>query len=157
MAGGESSRAHANRAQTAMKHEIESTGERRGARGLTTEQNGDGGGSGTAVRAEGRTADPGDVRAASSCTGGRERERENSRGKRLGRASICSGRGAGGDAPTSEVGARWRLLRCWADALAGLARSSGQLARVGWPRKEARRGGKGGGLRAGGRKGLRAR
>jgi len=25
------------------------------------------------------------------------------------RAPICSGRGAGGDAPTSEVGARWRL------------------------------------------------
>ena len=28
------------------------------------------------------------------------------------RAPICSGRGAGGDAPTSEVGARWRLLLC---------------------------------------------
>ena len=52
---------------------------------------------------------------------------------------------------------RRQLLRCWAGALAGLARSSGQLARVGWPRKEAGRGGKGGGLRVGGRKGLRAR
>ena len=49
---------------------------------------------------------------------------------------------AGG--PELLVAEAWAAVaaRCWAGTLAGLARSSGQLARVGWPRKEAERGGK---------------
>ena len=89
----------------------EKVGEReKGTTNLTTEKIGDAGGSGTAIHAEGRSANLGAAAAVVSVHGERERERGNSRGKRLGRASICSGRRAGGDAPTSEVGARWRLL-----------------------------------------------
>jgi len=60
-----------------------------------------------AVRAEGWMADPGDVCAASSCTGERERERGRQQGKRLGRGFLFVEAGAGGrGAPTPrDVGA----------------------------------------------------
>jgi len=75
----------------------EKVGEREeGTANLTTEKIGDGGGSGTAIRVEGRLANLGTAAAVVSVHGERERERGNSRGKRLGQASICSGRGTGG-------------------------------------------------------------
>jgi len=82
----------------------EKVGEReKGTSNLTTEKIGDGGGSGMAIRVEGRSVNLGAAAAVVSVHGERERERGNSRGKRLGWASICSGRGAGGRGRRSPV------------------------------------------------------
>jgi len=105
MAGGRSSQTHANRAQTAMKYKIESTGGRRGARRSSPRGKTD---SKTAAHAEGRTADPGDLRLG-SCGFLVHWRAQYWSGEATGRAAtrsapFCRGRGAGGAHTIEDVG-----------------------------------------------------
>jgi len=139
MAGGESSRAHVKRGLRAMKLANNRTGRKRGGRGSHRGEKRRRRRLGDGCSRGGRTADPGDARAVSSCTGERERERGNNRGKRLGQGFLFVEAGAQGMLPRRH--GTWARRQFRLDRRGRGTRGRRETAPTGGPRLAAAEGG----------------